>query len=1674
MFDRKFSSLLLVSVLVSFVFLIAFTGCGGGSPAVGPVTVTANAATVDGADTTTLSATVTNDRNSAGVTWTTSGGTLSGSTTTSTTFTAPGATSSAQTITVTATSIADTTKTGTATITVPTVPAITSLTSTQQAVAVGTAYSVQLAGTGGVSPYKSWALATGSGGLPSCLSLSSAGVLSSASTPTAACVGVYSGIKFTMTDSGTPNALTATSSAQTITVTGPTLTFPTSLTGAQVGTAYAASVAAAGALGTSTYSLASGSLAPDLSLNTSTGAITGTPKASDVGTSTFSVKAVDAFGDTATSGSLSITIAAAPAINFGTAPTAAGTFGAAYSSAVVATGGAGTLTYSLASGALPSDLALGSSGAITGTLSKAADVGTFTFAVKAADAYGDSATSGSYSIVVSYPQLTITTGTTLPLGYGNAAYSQTLAASGGSGTGYGWTVTSGATQLSALNLTLSSAGVLSGTPPVAGGSATFGVQVADSASNKASATFALTINAGVTITTPATLPAGYGSMPYSQTLAASGGSGSGYVWNITSGTSQLSAIKLNLTGAGVLSGTPPQAGGTATFSVQVMDSAANTATATFSLTINQGVIPSVGTIPDAYPGVAFNSSPFSATGGTGTGYNWSWAAASGSSLPTGFSLSAGGVISATNPVNTGTSNLSYNIIVTAADSSGNYGSINITLIVEAPIAIAPATFPSATVNVPYSLQLTASGGSGSYINWQVTTGASTLSGSPFNITLSKTGLLSGTPTTAAAGQTASFVVQATDSNGHSSIANESITVYNGLAITTTSLPSVDVGQSYNQTLSAAGGSGSGYTWSATNSNLSTYGLSLSSAGVVSGTSTQSGTASFTANVKDSGNNTSTQNLTFSIYSALTLPTPDPPSLPANGYTGVVYTGYINAVGGSGSYSWSVSGLPSDGLNVSGGTGGSTLTISGTPTSATTVTFNATLKDTITNATVTQNNYDIIISTPVAVSLPAPSPNPLPTATVSQNYTGNINASGGVGPYTWTVNGAATNGSGGAALGNGLSAVNTGGSVLLISGTPTSSGTVTLANVKVVDSLNTSATQTYTITVNPVSNLAISFQGIPQGMVNMPYTFNGLNISGGQSPYSVTFSNLPAGLQASTANTQWIVGTPTSSGSTTVTVKVTDSASAQQSSTFTLPVVPETVAANDSELKGQYACYVETYWDGGITGGNGSKLYRGGAVFAFSANGSGSITGGEVDSNSPLSGYHSSSTNGVIGGTYAVGSDNRGYMMLTAGGGPGPLFAIAAGNLNGNGQFTELALTEMDDTGASPTSNTGGGHCYQQNTTSLSGTTPSGGYVWAQRGEAGDGSLTGAAGYIGFSSGTFSGVMDAVSKGQYQGDVAMTGNTLSTADSFGRVTFNFGASGGNIDPFVIYLTNNSVGEAVVMSANPHNASSNAQFLVGEARKQVASALTANYPLNGSMVMYTGGYETPTAYKAQVMWWTLNSSSGAYTVGPSIYNVGGTIGTDTVKSGTWTAAVDATTGRMSFDTGDVMYVYNTGYAAVLLADGTTPQNQLGWVEPQTPPTSGTWALSSLATSVLSNTVSNGDYNVNFNSGTMTLSSTGAFTHFAQDDGGQNWADWDEPCNAGNNGQAATCVFTPDTTYDPNGTSGIFDAVMTPQGGTSQTISYCMAISVDKATNSSTRGRMVCLDATSKSPRLSIAQE
>src|ERR1700679_4287430 len=131
-------------------------------------------------------------------------------------------------------------------------------------------------------------------------------------------------------------------------------------------------------------------------------------------------------------------------------------------------------------------LSLSSAGVISGATPI---VGSATFTVTVTDSGGDTATA-TLTVTIN-PGVTITT-TSLPNGTEGTAYSATLAASGGTGADYMWTVTSG-TGLSAVGLSLSSNGVVTGIPTAGETSVSFAVQVTDSGGNVAAATLQLTV-----------------------------------------------------------------------------------------------------------------------------------------------------------------------------------------------------------------------------------------------------------------------------------------------------------------------------------------------------------------------------------------------------------------------------------------------------------------------------------------------------------------------------------------------------------------------------------------------------------------------------------------------------------------------------------------------------------------------------------------------------------------------------------------------------------------------------------------------------------------------------------------------------------------------------------------------------------------------------------------------------------------------------------------------------------------------------------------------------------------------------------------------------------------------------------------------------------------------------
>ncbi|SOY42639.1 putative Ig domain-containing protein [Cupriavidus taiwanensis] len=149
---------------------------------------------------------------------------------------------------------------------------------------VAAAYSQALTATSGTAPYT---FAITAGALPAGMSLSAGGVL--AGTPSG---GGTHHFTVSATDSSAGTGPYTGSQAYTLTVSAPALTLsPASLQAPVSGVAYSQAFTAGGGTAPYTFAVAAGTLPAGLSLNPSTGVLSGTPPTA--GTQTFTVRVTD-------------------------------------------------------------------------------------------------------------------------------------------------------------------------------------------------------------------------------------------------------------------------------------------------------------------------------------------------------------------------------------------------------------------------------------------------------------------------------------------------------------------------------------------------------------------------------------------------------------------------------------------------------------------------------------------------------------------------------------------------------------------------------------------------------------------------------------------------------------------------------------------------------------------------------------------------------------------------------------------------------------------------------------------------------------------------------------------------------------------------------------------------------------------------------------------------------------------------------------------------------------------------------------------------------------------------------------------------------------------------------------------------------------------------------------
>jgi hypothetical protein len=577
-----------------------------------------------------------------------------------------------------------------------------------------------------------------------------------------------------------------------------------------------------------TFSLASGTLPAGLMLNTSTGAITGTPTA----TGTFTIQVTDANGVVAAS-NCPISIAAGPSL---TCPAvSSGEVGLALNSpAMTVNGGTPPYTFSLASGTLPAGLTLNAStGAITGTPTTS---GIFTVQVK--DANGFLAASSCPFTIVAAPSLTCPAVASGDVGV--SLNSPAITVTGGTAP-YTFSLASG-TLPAGLTLNAST-GAITGTPTATG---TFTIQMTDANGVVAVGSCPFTIAFAPSLTCPVVSAGEVGLAFISPAMTVTGGAPP-YTFSLASGTLP-AGLTLNTTN-GAIAGTPAAAG---TFTIQVKD--ANGIVAASSCPFNIAAAPSL-TCPlvrSGEVGMAFNSPAMTVAGGT-LPYTFSVVGA----LPAGLTLNT------TNGAITGTPTASGSFSIQVTDLEGVVAATSCPFSIVPMLTLTTASLPQGTLGTAYSFQPVISGGTQPF-TW-------TFSGLPHGLSgNSSSGLIAGTPTLTG---TSSVMISVSDSSNPQQTVSKTLPlaiVSPPLVITTAStLPSASVDVPYMAQIAASGGQ-TPYHWSSANlpawltfdiTGTGACGTPLS----VCGIPTTAATSTFTITVTDSSSPTAqTVSETFSL------------------------------------------------------------------------------------------------------------------------------------------------------------------------------------------------------------------------------------------------------------------------------------------------------------------------------------------------------------------------------------------------------------------------------------------------------------------------------------------------------------------------------------------------------------------------------------------------------------------------------------------------------------------------------------------------------------------------------------------------------------------------------------------------------------------------------------------
>lgn len=243
------------------------------------------------------------------------------------------------------------------------------------------------------------------------------------------------------------------------------------------------------------------------------------------------------------------------------------------------------------------------------------------------------------------------------------------------------------------------------------------------------------------VITTTSLPNAVVETPYNQQVQQSGAEGT-VTWSIISG-SLPPGLTLNAN-SGVIGGTPTSVGYYA-FEVQAEynESAPQDATQNLSISVQSPCTPAVSPsssspLPTGEVGVAYTQVTFT-TSGCSSSFTFSAQQIGSSSqygVPPGLNVSSSGTLTGT-PTTAG----SYTFVLNVTDQNQNTTQFQYSMtIAPQPTLTTQSPLPSGLVGIPYSQQITATGGVPPYVF--------DMNANPPGITITQAGVLNGTPTKA--------------------------------------------------------------------------------------------------------------------------------------------------------------------------------------------------------------------------------------------------------------------------------------------------------------------------------------------------------------------------------------------------------------------------------------------------------------------------------------------------------------------------------------------------------------------------------------------------------------------------------------------------------------------------------------------------------------------------------------------------------------------------------------------------------------------------------------------------------------------------------------------------------------------------------------------------------------